>query len=79
MAVQYIRIPGNLNFCFIGSRSGHDKFNYARLVAGALKVAFALPATVNERADIALECKKFCGAAYRITGNRAYHHGRVLI
>lgn len=34
---------------------------------------------VNERADIEIGGKKISGAAYRITKDRAYHHGTVLI
>lgn len=70
---------GNINFSFIGSRADHDKFKYARLVAEAVRDEFSVPALVNERADIVVHSKKVSGAAYRITADRAYHHGTILV
>lgn len=70
---------GNLNFCFVRPRSEHEPLSNAKFVAGVLREDFGIKATVNERADILVEGMKVSGAAYRISRDRAYHHGTLLI
>lgn len=70
---------GNLNFCFMSERRKFDKFHNAHIVADVLRDSFAVPATVNDRADIIADGCKLSGAAYRISKDRAYHHGTVLV
>lgn len=70
---------GNLNFCFVRPRAEHSALENAELVAGVLREKFEVPAAVNERADIVVEGRKISGAAYRIAGERAYHHGTLLV
>ncbi|KAJ1650383.1 hypothetical protein IWQ61_008801 [Dispira simplex] len=50
----------------------------AELVARALHM-IDIPAQVNERNDIVINNLKISGSAYKITGERAYHHGTMLI
>lgn len=70
---------GNLNFCFVRSRDEHEPLSNAKLVASVLWEAFGIKASVNDRADILVEGLKVAGAAYRISKDRAYHHGTLLI
>lgn len=70
---------GNLNFCFMRPREEHEPLENAKLVASVLHTEFGINAQVNSRADILVDDKKVSGAAYRITRNRAYHHGTLLI
>ena len=70
---------GNLNFCFMRPRSEHDPLQNAALVAKVLNNEFGIRASVNQRADILVGGNKVSGAAYRISRNRAYHHGTLLI
>lgn len=70
---------GNLNFCFIRPKDEHNPLSGAKLVAGVLKDEFGINAVVNNRADILVEGKKVSGAAYRISRDRSYHHGTLLI
>lgn len=70
---------GNLNFCFVRPREEHEPLSNAKLVASVLREDFGIKATVNERADILVDGMKVSGAAYRISRNRAYHHGTLLI
>lgn len=70
---------GNLNFCFVRPREEHEPLSNARLVASVLREDFGIKAVVNDRADILVEGMKVSGAAYRLSRNRAYHHGTLLI
>lgn len=70
---------GNLNFCFVRSRDEHEPLSNAKLVASVLQEAFGIKAAVNDRADILVDGMKVAGAAYRISKDRAYHHGTLLI
>lgn len=70
---------GNLNFCFIRPREEHDPLYNAKFVATVLREDFGIEASVNHRADILIDGKKVSGAAYRISKNRAYHHGTLLV
>lgn len=70
---------GNLNFCFVSARSEFDKFYNAELVSSVLRDSFGVPTAVNDRADIVANGRKISGNAYRISRDRAYHHGTVLV
>lgn len=70
---------GNLNFCFMRPREEHEPLSNARLIASVLREEFGIIAQVNDRADILVDGKKVSGAAYRLSGSRAYHHGTLLI
>ena len=83
---------GNTNFCFIGHKSvlgdKPGRYHHAAVMAGALRQHFGLPAMVSEeRVDLvvaddgppAVHGAKFSGAAFRVSGERAYYHGTLLI
>lgn len=83
---------GNTNFCFIGHKSvlgdKPGRHHHAAVVAEALRLRFGLPARVSEeRVDLvvaddgplAVRGAKFSGAAFRVSGHRAYYHGTLLI
>lgn len=70
--------PGNLNFAFISSRESYDKRGNAELVAAAL-ARLGIEAAVNERNDLTVRERKFSGSAYRLTKERALHHGTILV
>mmetsp|Transcript_11012 Transcript_11012/g.45855 ORF Transcript_11012/g.45855 Transcript_11012/m.45855 type:complete len:302 (+) Transcript_11012:4012-4917(+) len=70
---------GNLCYSFINTVKSHDKNANSELIADALKSGFGINAEVNERNDILVDRKKVSGAAYRLTGGRAYHHGTLLV
>lgn len=70
--------PGNLNFAFISPREGYDKVENALFVVRALE-KLGIPAQVNERTDLVARGRKFSGSAYRLTKEKALHHGTILI
>eukprot|EP01044_Picomonas_judraskeda_P002970 COSAG03_NODE_229_length_10305_cov_30.967085_8_plen_224_part_00 len=83
---------GNTNFCFIGHKSvlgdKAGRHSHAAVVAGAFVQRFGLPVRVSEeRVDLvvaddgppAVRGAKFSGAAFRVSGERAYYHGTLLL
>ncbi|KAI0562207.1 Lipoyltransferase/lipoate-protein ligase [Gracilaria domingensis] len=71
---------GNVNFCWMTARDEYSPHKAATMIAEVLQSEFGISsAAVNERADILVEGMKVSGAAYRITGKRAYHHGTLLV
>ncbi|CAN8072375.1 unnamed protein product [Agarophyton chilense] len=71
---------GNLNFCWMTSRDDYSPQKAATMISEVLQSEFNIrSARVNERADILVDEMKVSGAAYRITGSRAYHHGTLLV
>jgi len=77
---------GNLNFCFIAPKCALDKAANAELVrdvVGSLLVSpsgrtYALAST-NSRYDVLVNGKKVSGSAFRVSRERAYHHGTLLV
>ena len=83
---------GNTNFSFIGHKSAlgdkPGRHHHATIVAEALRLTFGVPATVSEeRVDLvvasdgppAVRGAKFSGAAFRVSGDRAFYHGTLLL
>jgi lipoate---protein ligase len=70
---------GNLNFSFMGPRATHDPKKNAQLIVRVLRERFDLRVNPSDRGDIFLNGLKVSGAAYRITSDRAYHHGTLLV
>jgi lipoate---protein ligase len=70
---------GNLNFCFTAPRDAHDPTGNSRLIVDALLAAFGISADVTKRGDITVNGRKVSGAAFRLTRDRAYHHGTLLV
>ncbi|PXF47920.1 putative lipoate-protein ligase A [Gracilariopsis chorda] len=71
---------GNLNFCWMTSRDEYSPKKAALMISEVLRNEFNVSgAHVSDRADIMIDGMKISGAAYRISGNRAYHHGTLLV
>ncbi|KAJ1969182.1 hypothetical protein IWQ62_000794 [Dispira parvispora] len=69
---------GNSLYTIVMPRKKFVRRISAELVARALHM-IDIPAQVNERNDIVIDNLKISGSAYKITGERAYHHGTMLI
>jgi lipoate---protein ligase len=74
---------GNANWSFMCDSSEFERDKYANLVAEALRGVGIQEANVNERHDIVLEAhsgsRKVSGSAYKISRQRALHHGTALL
>jgi len=71
--------PGNLNFSFISPAAVFSKHTTTAILASALTDGLGIPARANDRFDVLLHGKKISGAAFRIAGKNAYHHGTMLV
>ena len=69
---------GNLNFSFIQPRYNYDKFENSHRIIRVLK-NLGISAEVTERNDLVANKRKFSGSAYRLTKEKALHHGTMLI
>ncbi|KAJ9071513.1 hypothetical protein DSO57_1036140 [Entomophthora muscae] len=69
---------GNSNYFVLMPRSSFQRTTNAILVRDAL-VDLGIPAEVTERKDIAVDGLKVSGSAYKVSGNKAYHHGTMLL
>ena len=78
---------GNLNYSVTSPRVSFTRNTHAQLVARALQNVGAQSAGVNDRHDIVLslpswgrgEERKISGSAFKITRDRALHHGTCLL
>jgi lipoate-protein ligase A len=69
---------GNTNFTFLSSRKGYDKEANSRIITSALK-RFGIDSETSGRNDILVDGRKISGSAYKLTSDRAFHHGTLLI
>jgi lipoate-protein ligase A len=69
---------GNLNFTFLYPKKSEDIARQTRVIAGAV-ASFGLRPEISGRNDITVDGKKFSGNAYYTQGNRAYHHGTLML
>ena len=69
---------GNLNFTFVLPRSEFDVARQTNVICRALR-HFGIPAQVSGRNDLTVDGKKFSGNAFYKSGDRAYHHGTILL
>ncbi|KAF7723213.1 Biotin/lipoate A/B protein ligase [Apophysomyces ossiformis] len=69
---------GNSIYTIFMPRQAFSRRANADLVSRALQ-ELDIPASVNDRHDIVVDGYKVSGSAYKIIGNRAYHHGTMLI
>ena len=69
---------GNTNFTFMSSRENYSKERNTDIIVRALK-RFNIPATASGRNDITVDDKKISGSAFKLGGDRAFHHGTLLI
>ena len=69
---------GNSNYSIIMPRSAFQRSTSVNLICRALH-QLDIPARVNERFDIVVNDDKVSGSAYKLTNDKAYHHGTMLI
>ena len=69
---------GNTNFTFFSSRRSYSKEKNTRIVIDALS-RFGIEAEASGRNDIAVDGRKVSGSAFKLSSDRAYHHGTLLI
>lgn len=69
---------GNLNFTFIMDRSLYDLKKQLRVILeGTQKLG--IHAEFTGRNDLTVDGKKFSGNAFYFEGDKAYHHGTIMI
>ena len=69
---------GNLNFTFIVPTGDYDLAKQQRVLLAACR-CFGVPAELNGRNDLITNGRKFSGNAFYRSGQRAYHHGTLLV
>ena len=69
---------GNLNFTFLLSQSDYDIHKQMEVIRLAVQ-SLGIPAEVSGRNDILSEGRKFSGNAFYKNGQKAYHHGTLLL
>ncbi|MDY7026864.1 MAG: lipoate--protein ligase [Spirochaetota bacterium] len=69
---------GNTNFTFMSSRSNYSKERNTDIIVRALK-RFQIDAAASGRNDIVVDGKKISGSAFKLSSDRAFHHGTLLI
>ncbi|KAJ2038967.1 hypothetical protein H4S04_007227 [Coemansia sp. S16] len=69
---------GNTNYTVVMPREAFTRDMCAEMVARALQ-ASDIPAYVNARHDVAVDGLKISGSAFKLTKQRAFHHGTMLI
>lgn len=69
---------GNTNFTFLSNRKRYDKGSNSRIIINALK-GLGMETEASGRNDLLIDGKKFSGSAYKLTKDRAFHHGTLLI
>jgi lipoate-protein ligase A len=69
---------GNLNFTFISNRSLYDQEKQFTVIRKALE-QFGLEVQKGGRNDLLIEGRKFSGNAFYYYGNKALHHGTLLV
>lgn len=69
---------GNTNFTFMSSRNNYSKERNNKIIVDAI-ASFGVEAEASGRNDIVVEGKKISGSAFKLTGEKAFHHGTLLI
>ncbi|KAF0852675.1 mitochondrial lipoate-protein ligase A [Andalucia godoyi] len=71
---------GNTCFTFMSPMESYSKDNNGRILIESLK-AFGISAEASGRNDLVISDtkRKFSGSAFKITRDRAFHHGTLLI
>lgn len=69
---------GNLNFTFIAPRKKYDLDKQLEVILQAV-AGLGIPAEFSGRNDILASGRKFSGNAFYKDGDRAYHHGTILV
>lgn len=69
---------GNLNFTFLLPRADFDVRRQLEVICRACR-AFGIPAEISGRNDLTAAGYKFSGNAFYKNGDKAYHHGTLLL
>jgi len=69
---------GNTNFTFLSSMDKYSKKNNTEIICRSL-AQFGVQAEASGRNDILVNGSKVSGSAYKLSGQRAFHHGTLLI
>ncbi|MBI9106503.1 MAG: lipoate--protein ligase [Spirochaetales bacterium] len=69
---------GNLNFTFMSGIDDYNKERNFEIILTALS-GFGIEAEVSGRNDILAEGRKISGSAFKLTRDRAFHHGTLLV
>lgn len=69
---------GNTNFTMMSSRETYDKQRNNTIIIEALR-KFGIEAEASGRNDITVDGRKISGSAFKITADKAFHHGTLLI
>ena len=69
---------GNLNFTFLLPQEDFDVRRQLEVICRACRT-FGIPAEISGRNDLTAHGQKFSGNAFYKNGNRAYHHGTLLL
>ena len=70
--------PGNINYSYMTSRQEFNRATATGLIVESLRF-LGVQAEISPRNDILAGGKKISGSAYRISGDKAYHHGTLLV
>lgn len=69
---------GNLNFTFLARKQSYDIDRQLQVIIAACE-SFGVDAQKTGRNDITIDGKKFSGNAFYKEGDRAYHHGTIMV
>ncbi len=69
---------GNLNFTFLLPAGDQDTARQLSVICRACR-ALGVPAEISGRNDVQAEGRKFSGNAFYHSGDRAFHHGTLLV
>jgi lipoate-protein ligase A len=69
---------GNSNYCIMVPREEFKRETNSQLVSDTLN-KLGCPTYLTPRNDIAVNGSKISGSAYKIAGEKAYHHGTMLL
>jgi len=69
---------GNTNFTFLSGIKNYSVERNFRIITDALS-GLGLDAVISGRNDITAGGKKISGSAFKLTSDRAFHHGTLLI
>lgn len=68
----------NLNFTFMSGRADYSQERNFSIIVNALD-SFGIKAEVSGRNDITVDGKKISGSAFKMSKDRAFHHGTLLV
>ncbi|KAJ5070694.1 lipoate-protein ligase [Anaeramoeba ignava] len=69
---------GNTNFTFLSAKEDYAKEINSKIICDSI-AKFGVKAEISGRNDITVNGMKISGSAYKITPDRAFHHGTLMI